>query len=70
MAIGTSRLPRDTLYLQKLALTSLTNGGRLVCIVRLLTRAKEFIFLGYVELKTELLHVASHKWFYMTICWY
>jgi hypothetical protein len=29
------RWPRDTLYRQKLALTSLTNGGRSVGIVRL-----------------------------------
>jgi hypothetical protein len=31
------RLPRNTLYPQKLALTSLTSGGRSVGIVRLRT---------------------------------
>jgi hypothetical protein len=30
--------PRDTLYPQKLALTSLTSGSRSVCIVRLRTK--------------------------------
>jgi hypothetical protein len=33
--------PRDTLYLQKLALTSVTNGGRSVGIVRSWTKAME-----------------------------
>jgi hypothetical protein len=33
-----------TLYLQKLVLTSLTSGGRSVCIVRSLTQATEFLF--------------------------
>jgi hypothetical protein len=37
------RWPRDTLYPQKLALTSSTSGGRPVCIVRLLTMATEFV---------------------------
>jgi hypothetical protein len=36
------RSPRDTLYLQKLALTSLTSGGRSVGIVN--SRTKERIF--------------------------
>jgi hypothetical protein len=39
------RWPRDTLYPQKLALTSLISGGRLVGIVRLRTKATEFVFL-------------------------
>jgi hypothetical protein len=38
----TSRWPRDTLYPQKLALTSQTIGGRSVGIVRSLTQATEF----------------------------
>jgi hypothetical protein len=38
--------PHDTLYLQKLALTSLTSGGRSVSIVRLRNKATEF-FLHY-----------------------
>jgi hypothetical protein len=37
------RWPRDSLYPQKLALTSLTSGGRLVGIVRSRTKAKELI---------------------------
>jgi hypothetical protein len=36
------RWPRDTLYPQKLALTSLTCGGRSVGIVRLRTKTTEF----------------------------
>jgi hypothetical protein len=34
--------PRGTLYPQKLALTSLTSGGRLVGVVRSWTQATEF----------------------------
>jgi hypothetical protein len=44
------RWPRDTLYPQKLALTSLTSGGRSVGIVRLKTKA------------TELMRDNSQKW--------
>jgi hypothetical protein len=36
------RWPRNTLYPQKLALTSPTSGGRSVGIVRLRTKATEF----------------------------
>jgi hypothetical protein len=39
-----SRWPRGTLYLQTLALTSLTSGGRLVGIVHSRTQATEFSF--------------------------
>jgi hypothetical protein len=39
-----SRWPCDALYPQKLALTSLTSGGRSVGIVRLRTQATEFSF--------------------------
>jgi hypothetical protein len=39
------RWPRNTLYLQKLALTSPTSGGRSVGIVLLRTKATEFSFL-------------------------
>jgi hypothetical protein len=39
--------PRDTLYPQKLALTSLASGGRSVGIVRLRAKGKEFSFLVY-----------------------
>jgi hypothetical protein len=38
------RWPRGTLYPQKLALTSLTSGGRSVGIVRSRTQATEFSF--------------------------
>jgi hypothetical protein len=37
-----SRWPRGTLYLQKLALTKSTSGGRSVGIVRSRTQATEF----------------------------
>jgi hypothetical protein len=39
-----SRLPRRSLYPQKLALTSSTSGGRSVGIVRSRTQTTEFIF--------------------------
>jgi hypothetical protein len=39
-----SRWPRDTLYPQKLALTSPTSGGRSISTVRSQTQATEFIF--------------------------
>jgi hypothetical protein len=39
----TLRSPRDTLYPLKLALTSPTSGGRSVGIVRLRTKAIEFV---------------------------
>jgi hypothetical protein len=39
------RWPRDTLYPQKLALTSPKSGGRSVGIVRSRTKAMEFSFL-------------------------
>jgi hypothetical protein len=38
-----SRCPRDSLYPQKLALTSPTNGGRSVHIVRSRIQATEFL---------------------------
>jgi hypothetical protein len=38
-------IPRGTLYLQKLALTSPTSCGRSVGIVRSRTQAREFSFL-------------------------
>jgi hypothetical protein len=39
------RWPRDTLYPQKLALTLPTSGGRSVCVVRLRTKATDFVLL-------------------------
>jgi hypothetical protein len=45
-----SHRPHDTLYLQKLALTSPTSGGRSVGIVRSRTQATEFVcFIGRVQ---------------------
>jgi hypothetical protein len=50
--------PRDTVYPQKLALTSPTCGGRSVGIVRLLTKTTEFFFEGcYIY---ELMHTHTH----------
>jgi hypothetical protein len=44
------RWPRDTLYPQKLALTSPTSGGLSVGIVRLRTKAMEYLSM-YVYVK-------------------
>jgi hypothetical protein len=44
--------PRDTLYLQKLALTSPTRGGRSVGIVRLRAKATEFSLVLYTVSRT------------------
>jgi hypothetical protein len=41
------RWPRDTLYPQKLALTSPTCGGRSIGIVRLRTKTTEFVCIGF-----------------------
>jgi hypothetical protein len=43
---GSVMLARDTLYPQKLALTSPTSGGRSVGVVRSRTQAMEFCFRG------------------------
>jgi hypothetical protein len=55
-SIGLQCWPRDTLYSQKLALTSPTSGGRLIGIVRLRTKATEFslvlIHVSFLILKT------------------
>jgi hypothetical protein len=52
-----SRWPRGTLYLQTLAITSPTSGGRSVGIVRSRTQTMEFSFSffmlsSYVEFRT------------------
>jgi hypothetical protein len=44
---------RDTLYPLKLALTSLTSGGRSVGIVRWGTKATEFNHRGYIIIITD-----------------
>jgi hypothetical protein len=46
------RWPRDTLYPQKLALTSPTNGGRSVGIVRLWTKKSHGVFSYTIQLYT------------------
>jgi hypothetical protein len=43
-----SRCPCDTLFLQKLALTLLTNGGGSVCVVPSQTEAMEFVCFLFV----------------------
>jgi hypothetical protein len=43
------RWPRDTLYPQKLARTSPTNGGRSVGIVRLRIKATEFVLFLFAD---------------------
>jgi hypothetical protein len=45
------RWPRNTLYPQKLALTSPTSGGRSVGIDRLRTKAAEFVFVFCISMK-------------------
>jgi hypothetical protein len=53
------RWPLDTLYPLKLSLTSPTGGGRSVGIVRLRTKAIEFVFLFFVLCAVERLNL---KW--------
>jgi hypothetical protein len=43
----TLRCPRDSLYLEKLALTSPTSCGRSVCVVRWRTKTTEFGLIFY-----------------------
>jgi hypothetical protein len=52
------RLPRDTLYPQKLALTSPTSGGRSVGIVRSWTEAR--VFLLYIPNAHPLQQIFTH----------
>jgi hypothetical protein len=52
------RWPRDTIYQQKRALTSPTSGGRSVGIVRLRTKATEFVVLCS---DGDTVHIKSHK---------
>jgi hypothetical protein len=47
------RRPRDTLYPQKLAVTSLTRGGRSVSIGRLRTKATEFVCFVLTHIKQK-----------------
>jgi hypothetical protein len=57
------RWPRDTLYPQKLALTSLTRGGRSVGIVCLRIKATEFSSL--VIVKATLWKLLSMTWVHL-----
>jgi hypothetical protein len=53
-SVAPLRWPRDTLYPQKLALTSPTSGGRSVGIVLLRTKDTEFVCLFMVTLKKSI----------------
>jgi hypothetical protein len=57
------RWPRDTLYPQKLALTSPKSGGRSVGILCLLTKAMKFssVYTKYVKIWKEH-EFAQTKW--------
>jgi hypothetical protein len=58
------RLPRDTLYQLKLALTSPTGGGLSVGIVRLRTKTTEFFFeLSLVRPNKSIPFVQSHDYY-------
>jgi hypothetical protein len=46
-AVGIRHDERDTVFPQKLALTSPTSGGCSVCIVRLRTQVMELRFLAF-----------------------
>jgi hypothetical protein len=57
--------PRNTLYPQKLALTSSTSGGRSVGIVRSRAQAKEYsfwIFYAAVSIYLSLKHIKILRW--------
>jgi hypothetical protein len=67
------RWQRDTLYPLKLALTSPTSGGRSIGIVRLRTKATEFVYL-FVVVYVRRLNVCfplqrlvfNARWFHVT----
>jgi hypothetical protein len=68
-----SRWPRDTLYPQKLTLSSPTSIGRSVGIVRSRTQATEFSFLSgrrieYVFFKRFYLHIINSTIYVSTSC--
>jgi hypothetical protein len=52
--------PRNTLYPQKLALTSYTSGGRSVSIVRSRTKATEFVSLFYSVVTPVLIYILGN----------
>jgi hypothetical protein len=53
------RWPRDTLYPQKLALTSPTSGGHSVGIVRLRTKVTKFVCFVYTTRPVRLILLTS-----------
>jgi hypothetical protein len=55
------RWPRDTIYPQKLALTSPTSGGRSAGIVRLRTKTTEFIFFF------KFIYSGTNTWAYISL---
>jgi hypothetical protein len=54
------RWPRDTLYPQKLALTSPTSGDRSVGIVRSRTKATEFSLVSYIHISSNVRMVGEY----------
>jgi hypothetical protein len=56
------RWPRDTLYRQKLALTSPTCGGRLVGIVHLRTKTTEFVLRYAFVHPSDYFHRNTKPW--------
>jgi hypothetical protein len=66
---GPLRWPRDTLYPQKLSLTSPTSGGRSVGIVFLRTKATEFTFYQSTDIMVTLQWLSFLKYLnYSFIC--
>jgi hypothetical protein len=63
------RWPRDTLYPQKLALTSPTSGGRSVGIVCLRTKATEFVSVLSQELTERIFNCNERHWWLLVWCW-
>jgi hypothetical protein len=59
------RWPCDSLYPQKLALTSPTSGGRLVCIICLQTKATEFMYFLVVLVLWKSLEFQRTAWPYV-----
>jgi hypothetical protein len=62
------RWPRDTLHLQKLALTSPTSGGRSVGIVRLQTTSHGVFLVFYVKWQDEILWIKFWCLFPESVC--
>jgi hypothetical protein len=56
------RWPRDTVYPQKLALTSQTSGGRSVGIVRLRAKTTEFFFVFFFQNNIRKIFAVMLSW--------